>query len=149
MDPYRPLDDAARATLAACRAAPSAALATLRDGAPTLSRVAVLHLDGVGFTLVLSDLSDHAAALRADPRCALLLGEPGPKGDPLTHPRLTVEGRAEAADKAAHAAAWRAARPKTALYYEFTDFRLWRVAASGGLLNAGFGRAHRLGPADL
>ena len=150
MDPFRPLDDAARAALSACLAAPHGALATLAaDGAPRLSRVAVLWLPGTGATLLLSDLSDHARALAADPRASLLLGEPGPKGDPLAHPRLTLSGRAAPADKTALAPAWARARPKTRLYLDFADFRIWRLDPTEGLLNAGFGRAHRVAPADL
>ena len=149
MDPYRPVDDEARAAAARCRDAASAALGTVRDGRPMVTRVACLWLPALGPTLLASDLSDHARALAAAPGCSLLLGEPGGRGDPLAHPRLTVIGDAAPLDKAAHRDAWLAARPKAGLYYDFADFRLWRVAVVEGLLNAGFGRAHRFGPGDL
>lgn len=149
MDPYRPLDDEARATALRCLAAPSAALGTLRDGGPMVTRVACLWRPGGGLTLLASALSDHARALMADPACSVLLGEPGARGDPLTHPRLTVTGRAEPVEKAALRDAWLAARPKARLYFDFTDFALWALRPHGALLNAGFGRAHRLGPDDL
>ena len=42
----------------------------------------------------ISRLSAHFPNLEADPRCSLLIGEPG-KGDPLAHPRMTLIGRAE------------------------------------------------------
>lgn len=148
-DPYRPLDDEARAIAARCGSAPSAALATLRDGRPMVTRVATLWLAGAGPSFLISDLSDHARALDAAAACSLLLGEPGAKGDPLTHPRLTVMGEASVVDKDAHRGAWLAARPKAGLYYDFTDFRLWHVSVAEALLNAGFGRAYRFGPSDL
>lgn len=149
MDPYRPLDDDGRATLARCLVSASAALATLRGGRPMVTRTACLWLEGMGLTLLVSDLSDHAAALAADPACSLLLGEPGGRGDPLTHPRLTVTGDARPADKAALRDAWRRARPKTTLYYDFADFRPWRVQPVEAMLNAGFGRAYRVPPAEI
>ena len=114
-----------------------------------VTRAATLWVEGTGLTLLVSDLSDHARALAADGRCSVLLGAPEGRGDPLAHPRLTLLGRAEAVEKGAHRARWAAARPKTGLYYDFADFRLWRVAPEEGLLNGGFGRAYRMGAADL
>ena len=150
MDPYRPLDENARATARVLlTAATSGALGTLRDGAPMVTRAGCLWVAGQGMTLLLSDLSDHARALVADPRCSLLLGEPGAKGDPLTHPRLTLVGRVETCDKDALRDRWLEARPKATLYYDFTDFRLLRIAPTEGLLNGGFGKAYRLAPDDL
>ena len=148
-DPYRPVDDAARATAAALLAATHGALGTLAGGAPLVTRAAVLWRPGAGMGMLLSDLSDHARALRLEPACALMLGEPGPRGDPLTHPRLTLRGHATLADKAAWRDAWLAARPKAALYFDFEDFAVWRVDLADALLVAGFGRAHRLAPEDL
>ncbi|MGB3553955.1 MAG: pyridoxamine 5'-phosphate oxidase family protein [Jannaschia sp.] len=150
MDPYRPLDDDARALARDLLAgASSGALATLRDGGPMVTRAGCLWLPGKGMSLLISDLSDHATALAADPACSLMVGEPGRRGDPLTHPRITLVGRAENADKAALRDRWRAARPKTKLYYDFEDFRLVRIAVEAAMLNGGFGRAYRLSPADL
>jgi putative heme iron utilization protein len=149
-DPVRPTDDEARALAAELLgAARFAALGTLRDGAPMVTRVACLWLPGLGPATLVSDLSEHARMLASDPRCSLLVGEPGPRGDPLTHPRITLLGRAERADKAAHREGWLAAIPKAGLYYDFTDFRLWSVAVGEAHLNGGFGRAYRLGPEDL
>ena len=65
-------------------------------GAPLASRVGVAtDIDGAPLILV-SMLSAHTPAILADPRCSLLVGEPG-KGDPLAHPRLTLICRAVAA----------------------------------------------------
>ena len=68
-----------------------AALAVLRPDypAPSVTRVAcATDAAGAPITLI-SQLSTHTAALAVNPACALLLGEPEGKGDPLTHPRLT------------------------------------------------------------
>ncbi|CTQ33392.1 pyridoxamine 5'-phosphate oxidase family protein [Jannaschia rubra] len=149
-DTHRPSDDDARALAdALLRGATHGALGTLDGGAPMVTRAGVLWLTGQGVGMLLSDLSDHARALRIDPAASLLVGEAGPRGDPLTHPRLTLVGRAVLLDKAFWRDRWLAARPKAALYYDFADFHLWCLRPDRALLNAGFGRAYRLAPADL
>ena len=73
------------------RSARFAALATLdpETGGPIATRVALATAnDGAPLVLV-SALTPHTGAMLADPRVALLVGEPG-KGDPLAHPRATV-----------------------------------------------------------
>ena len=156
-DPVNPTDDAARALardlLASAR---FAALGVIDPdtGCPVVSRVA-LALDPAGVPLTLiSDLAAHARALVADPRAGLLVGEPGPKGDPLTHPRLSVFVQAEpvartGADHAALRALWLDRHPKANLYIDFGDFRFLRLRPTGAALNGGFGQAYRLRPEDL
>jgi len=143
-------DDARRLARRLIDAARFGALAVNDPGgpAPLVSRVAVAALDSCPHILV-SDLSAHSAALVSDPNCALLLGEPGPKGDPLTHPRLTLVAVAGPADKAALRGAWLSRQPKSALWYDFADFRMLRLAPVAVHLNGGFGKAYRLGPDDL
>ncbi len=155
-DPVRPADDEARALarrlLASAR---HGALATLEPGTgdPLASRTAVaLDADGAPL-LLLSALSAHFGALEADPRCSLLVGEPG-AGDPLAHPRLTVTGVArrlgrDGPDAARVRERWLAAHPKAALYVDFADFAFWRLEPLRGSLNGGFGRAYRLDRDDL
>ena len=92
--PIRPTDNEARelARQLVDRAR-FAALATLEDGRPMVSRVAI-GTDGAGAPVsLISELSQHTKALKSDARASLLLGEPGDKGDPLTHPRLTLQCR--------------------------------------------------------
>lgn len=155
-DPFRPVDDDARAVARRLLGdAGHGALAVLepQGGHPLASRVAVaLDHDGAPL-LLLSSLSGHTGALAADPRCSLLVGEPG-AGDALAHPRLTVIGRAARVDPASaghgHARArWLERHPKAALYVDFGDFGFWRIGIERALLNGGFGRAYRLGAADL
>ncbi|KIT17669.1 pyridoxamine 5'-phosphate oxidase family protein [Jannaschia aquimarina] len=149
MDPYRLVDADALSLAATLRASQSCALGTLTDGAPVVSRAACLWVAGVGLTLLVSSLSDHAKSLRADPRCSALLGDPGTKGDPLTHPRLTVRGRAAVCAKDELRTEWLKQRPKTKLYFDFADFAVWRIEVDDALLNGGFGKAYRLSPEDL
>ncbi|MEM7489999.1 MAG: pyridoxamine 5'-phosphate oxidase family protein [Pseudomonadota bacterium] len=150
MDPYAPATPEARAlALSLLEPATFAALATIHEGRPMVTRIGCLWLPGQGMGMLISDLSDHAKALVADPACALLVGEPAEKGDPLTHPRITLRGTARAIDKAAHRDHWLAHRPKATIYYDFTDFRLLAVAPDDAMLNGGFGKAHRLTAADL
>lgn len=152
-DPIRPTDDAARAMARALLDAPTAALAVLLpDGMPHVTRIA-LGRDGAGQPLTLvSDLAIHAGAMKADPRVSLMLGEPGPKGDPLTHPRLTLQARAVPADpeeRESLAEGWLRTHPKARLYIGFADFRFVRFQVASAFLNGGFGKAFRLTPDDL
>lgn len=121
---------------------------------PMVSRIAIgTAPDGTPVTLI-SDLSAHTKALKANPACSLLLGEPGDKGDPLTHPRLTLQAQASFlrhgapghADLRAH---YLASHPKSKLYIDFADFSFVRFTVQSALLNGGFGQAFRLSPADL
>lgn len=151
-DPIRPTDAEARSLARdLIKDARYAALGVIdtATGAPMVTRIALVPgLDGVPLTLI-SELSSHTVALRANPACSLLIGEPGAKGDPLTHPRLTLQARAEQADKAALKAHYLTHYPKAQLYYDFGDFGLVRFAPIAGLLNGGFGKAYRLTPTDL
>jgi len=150
--PIRPTDAEARALarklLDTARFAALGVIAP-ETGAPTVTRIAcVPGPDGRPLSLI-STLSQHTAALDADPRCSLLIGEPGARGDPLTHPRLTLQAVAEVADKAASRAHYLTLYPKARLYFDFADFRLVAFTPGLGLLNGGFGKAFRLTPGDL
>ncbi|MCA0930023.1 HugZ family pyridoxamine 5'-phosphate oxidase [Ruegeria profundi] len=156
-DPFRPVDDIAR-TLArelidgACHAA----LATLRPdlGLPSVSRIALATDESGGPVTLISTLADHTQALRTNPACALLVGDPGKTGDPLTHPRLTLHATArfisrESTDHTALRSRYLTLRPKAKLYVDFADFGFVRFDISDALLNGGFGKAWRLTQADL
>jgi hypothetical protein len=150
-DPIRPTDEEARALARRlCEEARHGALGVLdpESRGPYVTRVAV-GWDGAAALVLVSTLALHTRALLAEPACSLLLGEPGVKGDPMTHPRVTLLTRAEAADKAALRDGWLASHPKTTLYYDFADFLLMRLRPSAAHLNGGFGRAFRLTPRDL
>lgn len=150
-DPINPTDDSARALardlLQNTRFA-ALAVTLPASGTPYVARTAMLWHDGALLTLV-STLSLHTKALAANPACAALIGEPGAKGDPLTHPRMTLMCTAGEVDKSAYKAMWLAAIPKAQLYYDFSDFRMYALAVSEAHLNGGFGKAFTLGADDL
>ena len=155
-DPIRPTDDDARALAAELiSAARSAALATLQpDGTPLATRIALVRTAGGILLSLVSDLAGHTDALRHSAACSLLIGEPLDKGDPLTHPRLTLQAAAELIPHAdprhsEMAAQYLHGHPKAKLYIGFADFSLVRFRVRLGLLNGGFGNAYRLSPDDM
>lgn len=147
--------EAVRLARTLVRSARFGALATLEpgSGAPLASRVAVAtDLDGTPLILV-SALSEHTGAILADPRCSLLLGEPG-KGDPLAHPRISLHCRAARLERGTPEQR-RAERrylnrqPKAKLYAGFGDFAFFRLVVERASLNGGFGKAYQLDRSDL
>ena len=150
IDPIRPTDDDARKLAQTLvRSARHAALGVLEpDGqAPMVTRVAIGWFGAPH--LLVSDLSMHTAALKANPACSLLVAEDLTKGDPLTHPRITLQCTAHPANKAALRNDWLALHPKAKLYIDFADFRMLRLDVKVAHLNGGFGKAFRLLPSDL
>ncbi len=152
-DPVSPANDTDRALAQNLLHAPFAALSYCgTDGLPAISRIA-FGLDAVGRPVTLiSALAPHFAALKANPACALLLGEPGPKGDPLTHPRLMLRAKAsfaEVGERPALRDIWLQQHPKAKLYVDFADFAFVRLQPVDALLNGGFGKASRFTASDL
>lgn len=117
---------------------------------PMVTRVGIAT-DTQGYPLLfISGLAQHSAALDADNRCGLLVGEPG-KGDPLAHPRLSLKCVAQPiADTAIAQAreAYLAAHPKAKLYIDLPDFRFVRLEILDGTFNGGFGRAYQVTASD-
>jgi len=156
-EPVAPADPQARTQaqdlLATARLA---ALAVLEppDNLPFVSRIALGRCPaGLPLSFV-SGLALHTRALRANPACCLLIGEPGPKGDPLTHPRLSLRARARFVDRATseHATLrthWLAWQPKATLYIDLPDFAFVRFHPLSASLNGGFARAFAFTAADL
>lgn len=152
----RPTDEASL-TLARrlVREARHAALSVLEPdtGHPFASRVLTgTDVDGVPVILT-STLATHTRALLADPRCALLFGEPG-RGDPLAWPRITVRCVAEMAKHDSESdlrirARFLRRHPKAKLYASFRDFAFFRLVPKSASLNGGFGRAYNISGDDL
>ncbi|ADZ69741.1 HugZ family protein [Polymorphum gilvum] len=148
-------DEARRLARGLVRCARHGALAALepQTGHPLASRVAVApDMDGTPVMLA-STLSGHTAAIMADPRSSLLLGEAG-KGDPLAHPRITLFTRAVRIERGGedHARMRRrylARHPKAELYVDFGDFAFFRLEIERASLNGGFAKAYSLQPADM
>lgn len=155
--PIRPTDDEARALARDLIAqARYGALAVLdpETSLPLVSRVAAVPgPEGLPLMLV-SDLSAHTVALKANPACSLLIGEPGKKGDPLTYPRLGIQGTARFTrhgekGHATLASHYLTMQPKAKLYIGFADFSLLQLDIMGAHLNGGFGKAFVLTAQDL
>ncbi|WP_120632490.1 HugZ family protein [Ruegeria sp. EL01] len=155
--PYQPTDAAARALAKELLTkAAFAALAVLRpDGlTPSISRIALATDDAGCPVSLISTLADHTQALQTNPSCALLIGEPADKGEPLTHPRLTLHAIARLVEKETREhsvlrARYLSLRPKAKLYADFSDFGFVHFDVQDGVLNGGFGKAYRLTPDDL
>ena len=147
--------EAVRLASTLIRSARFGALAVIEPGtgSPLASRVGIASdIDGAPLILV-SMLSAHTGAIVADPRCSLLVGEPG-KGDPLAHPRLTLVCRALRLERGSseHARAERRylnRNPKARLYAGLGDFSILRLEPERASLNGGFGKAYLLDRADL
>ena len=148
----RPTDDEARhlaRALISNAKFGSIAVAHPQTGHPHVSRIAIgTDPTGQPITLI-SDLSIHTKALHADPVCSLLLGEPGDKGDPLTHPRITLSCRAQFAEKKALRDHYLVSHPKAQLYVDFADFNFMRFQILSADLNGGFGKAFHLKAQDF
>ena len=145
----------ARSLLAGSR---HGALATLHphkspdQPTPLVTRVAVAPAENGLPMLLISALSLHAKALRANPVLSLLLGDIAAKGDALTHPRLTLIGQARFLDEAQRPLLrqrWLHHHPKALVYVDLPDFAFVAVDPEQAMLNGGFGRAYHLEPFDL
>ncbi|MEM9106711.1 MAG: DUF2470 domain-containing protein [Pseudomonadota bacterium] len=122
-------------------------------GHPFASRTAVANDTDRAPVILVSDLSEHTSGLNNDPRVSLLLGEPG-KGDPLAHPRITLQCQAEKIERNDQRHTRIRTRflrrhPKSELYVDFPDFAFYRLNPVAARLNGGFGKAYRLKPNDI
>lgn len=131
------------------RAARVGSLATVADGQPFAALVTPATAPDLSVLLWLSSLSEHTRQLMVDPRCALLVCGTATEKNPQTAPRLTITGIAEQIGDDALKARWLAVHPYAALYADFADFGLWRIAPMQGNMVGGFARATRLRRADL
>ncbi|MFC3630863.1 pyridoxamine 5-phosphate oxidase [Paracoccus angustae] len=152
-DPIRAADDEARQRARRMLAAMRHAVLAVNDpdtGHPHLSKIACqIGPDGAPLAL-LSGLAVHSRALAADPRGALLVETQNGRGDPMIWPRLSLRIVARAIDDPGGLRdRWLGAHPKAAVFIDLPDFRFWRLTPQAAFLNAGFGAAFRLTPADL
>jgi heme iron utilization protein len=140
--PDPPFDAAAARRL--MRAADRAALATRLQAEPQGWPFASLVLVAFDYDatplLLISDLSEHAKNIAADPRLSLLIDATAGLEDPLAGPRLTLIGGALRDDEARLRRRFVARHPASAVYAGFKDFHVYRVALERAHFVAGFGR---------
>ncbi|WP_295074359.1 pyridoxamine 5-phosphate oxidase [Tabrizicola sp.] len=155
-DPVQPATEDALALVRQLLSLGHAALAweDPDTGTPGISRIAFARDPQAGMLTLVSGLAPHFRALRDRPDCALMLGEVGDKGDPLTHPRLMVRARAsfvapDDPDRPNLRARWLERNPKATLYIDLPDFAFVRLTPVSALLNGGFARAFHVAPEDL
>jgi len=133
------------------RVARTGALATLDpgSGAPLTTLVGVASDFSGAPLFLMSTLALHTRRLAADSRASLLLTDEPGRGDPLNHPRVTLNGRMEKASGARVRARYLQRNPKAKLYVDFADFAFFRLAIESVHFNGGFGRADALTPPDI
>jgi len=154
-DPVQSANEEARETTRQLlREARFGTLATINENGYPFASLVTFALDRMQTPfLLVSRLSGHTKHLLADPRCSLLVGEPG-KGDPLAHARITIQCSASIIDRASDEniilrTLFIARHPKAALYIDFPDFLYIRLTMMEASLNGGFGKAFRLKSDDL
>lgn len=132
------------------RAADRATLATIaraatpEAGSPYASLVLAATDHDASPLLLISALADHTKNLEADPRVSLLFDGTTGLEEPLTGPRLTVQGTATITLESRHRARYLARHPGAAMYAGFKDFAFYRVTVTRAHLVAGFGKIHWL-----
>ena len=87
--------------------------------------------------------------MRADARVSLLYDGTGGLDDPLTGPRVTLQGEAGQVEDGGLMDIYLARHPQAKIYAGFKDFHLFRVRPLRAHLVAGFGRIHWIGADEL
>ena len=118
-------------------------------GQPYTSLVLVALDHDAGPLLLVSTLADHTKNLLARPAASLLFDGTAGLDEPLTGPRVTVQGTARQSADPHDKARFTARHPSAAMYAGFKDFAVWRVDIERGHLVAGFGRIHWIDGSDL
>lgn len=147
--PYDPLAEAKELL----RSVRVGALATSTpEHTPFASLVTVATAPDGSPILLVSRLAKHTQHLEANPHLSLLLARTG-EGDPLAHPRVTIEGTAARVSEPDARTALRARflrkHPRAELYADFPDFSFWLVGIERAQLVGGFGRQGSFDGASL
>ncbi len=118
-------------------------------GTPYTSLVLVAVDHDASPLLLISTLADHTKNLAANPTVSLLFDGTTGLDEPLTGPRVSVQGRAAKTEDATLKARFVARHPGAAMYAGFRDFAFWRVDMTRAHLVAGFGKIHWLGADEI
>ncbi len=136
------------------RARTTAALGTLRAGAPFVSMVPYALAAG-GFVVHVSALAAHTRDMLADARVSLMVAQAEDGAtSPLGLMRVSVQGiaqqiPADAPELAALKAAYLARFPDAEPMFGFGDFSIFLIQPESARFVAGFGQAHSLTGASL
>jgi heme iron utilization protein len=148
-DHIPPPGDTARSLI---RRADRATLATRMrdtDGEPYASLVLTAAAHDGSPVLLISGLAEHTKNIAADPRVSLLFDGTAGYDDPLTGPRVSVQGRAIATDSETLRDRFLARHPAAAMYAGFGDFAFYAIETERAHLVAGFGRIDWITADDL
>ena len=126
-----------------------ATLATAMDGWPYASLALVATAPDGAPLLFISNLAQHTINLKRDSRLSLLFDGTAGLAEPLTGPRVTVLGRAEAVRDESLLTCYVARHASARMYAGFPDFNLYRVTVERAHLVAGFGRIDWIEGAEL
>lgn len=134
------------------RGATTATLATTLAGDrpwPYASLVQIATDDAGAPLLLISTLAQHTRNIAADSRVSVLVDGTIGLDEPLTGPRVSLQGRAVVSAGGRDRARYLARHPAARVYAGFGDFQLYRVVPERGHLVAGFGRITWIDGADL
>ena len=146
------MDDQSQQILAhTIRGRQTAALGTLRNGAPFVSMVPYAFTpDFTGYDIHISTLAHHTRDILADPRVSLMIAQPESPGlDAQALPRVSIRGVAvmipkDSPDYAEARSRYLARFPGAAMMFQLGDFALYRIQVESARYVAGFGRAFNL-----
>jgi hypothetical protein len=126
----------------------TAALGTLRDGAPFVSMVPYTFTpDFTGFDIHISTLARHTQDILADSRVSLMIAQPETPGqDAQALPRVSIQGEAvmipkDSPDYAQARSRYLARFPNATIMFSLGDFALYRIHVKSARFVAGFGKA--------
>ncbi|MBP7963424.1 MAG: pyridoxamine 5'-phosphate oxidase family protein [Caldilineaceae bacterium] len=131
----------------------TAALGTLRNGAPFVSMVPYAVADDLtAFDIHISTLAHHTKDILADGRVSLMIAAPeGPDADAQTLARVSIQGEAvmlpkNAPDYVEARIRYLTRFPAAATSFNLGDFALYRIQLQSARFVAGFGRIFNLKP---
>jgi putative heme iron utilization protein len=108
-------------------------------------------LDAGSPVFLVSLLAEHTKNLLREPRCSLMVSEPG-EGDPLARGRVTMVGRceqlAEGDASASAREAYLARHPNASYYVDFQDFSFWKLTVASLRYIGGYGRMSWIAQTD-
>ena len=123
------------------------------DDFPFVTLVTVAASSPTSVVMLLSGLAQHTKNLDRQPKCSLLLVEPGgEQGNPLAGARLTITGMATRIPREEAGTAktrFLEVHPSAAMYADFADFAFFRLEIHQVHLVAGFGRIETIPASKL